>query len=70
MKRQKRDMNDRAYNRGYHAGLAGRPKDQCPHAQGDTRRSWLGGWSEGRQDGWESKSGVSGLSNLASHEFA
>jgi ribosome modulation factor len=70
MKRQKRYKHDRAYNKGYHAGLAGRPKDLCPHAQGDTRQCWLGGWSEGRSDSWASMNGVSGLSNVAQHEFA
>ncbi len=70
MKRQKRDMKDRAYHKGYHAGLSGRAKDQCPHASGETRQQWLGGWSEGRNDSWDSLCGVSGLSNIVQHEIA
>ncbi|MEE4190242.1 MAG: ribosome modulation factor, partial [Halieaceae bacterium] len=31
MKRRKRDMNDRAYHKGYQAGLVGRSMDTCPH---------------------------------------
>ena len=70
MKRQKRDMNDRAYHRGYHAGLDGKPKDKCPHAAGETRQQWLHGWSEGRSDSWASLSGIAALSQVTRHELA
>ena len=31
MRRQKRDLNDRALQRGYAVGLSGRSSDICPH---------------------------------------
>ncbi|NVK11589.1 MAG: ribosome modulation factor [Gammaproteobacteria bacterium] len=52
MKRQKRDMNVRAYNRGYKAGLQGKSKDCCPHTQEDHRLEWMGGWRQAREDQW------------------
>ena len=70
MRRQKRDMKDRAYHKGYHAGISGRAKSQCPHASGDTRQHGLCGGREGRNDSWASLKGVSGLSNIVQHEIA
>lgn len=52
MKRQKRDRNEIALSRGYHAGFVGLSKDRCPFPQGDTRHQWLSGWREGREDQW------------------
>ncbi|ROS04997.1 ribosome modulation factor [Sinobacterium caligoides] len=63
MRRQKRDMNERANQRGYQAGSSGRPKDGCPHADGILRQHWMTGWREGRCDNWDALTGVSGLQN-------
>lgn len=65
MRRQKRDMNNRAYSRGYQAGLAGKSKDCCPHENGMTKQQWLSGWREGRIDNWEGYTGVSSLHRVA-----
>jgi ribosome modulation factor len=46
MKRQKRDKMERAFSRGYKAGLTGRPKDNCPYQATDAKMQWLGGWRE------------------------
>lgn len=61
MKKQKRDRAARAFQRGYHMGVTGKPKDSCPHADSNTRQSWLSGWREGRVDNWEGFTGVSGI---------
>ncbi len=53
MKRQKRDMNERAFQRGYKAGLGGRHQDTCPHSRDDVRMQWLSGWRQGRSDHWD-----------------
>lgn len=70
MKRQKRNMKDRAYHKGYHAGIAGRAKEQCPHETPELKQQWIAGWREGRNDSWASLKGVSGLSQIAQHEIA
>ncbi len=61
MKRQKRDLGQRAYNRGYQAGVSGKPKDSCPLNVPEIRQQWLAGWREGRSDQWDGMTGVSGL---------
>ena len=54
MKSQKRDKTERAFVRGYHAGITGKSKDSCPHESNEeVRQSWLTGWREGRSDQWE-----------------
>lgn len=52
MKRQKRNQADRAFGRGYQAGVLGRSRSQCPHEIGPARQEWLSGWREGREDHW------------------
>jgi len=47
MKRQKRDRLDRAFSKGFQAGVGGRSKEHCPHLNLDSRSQWLGGWREG-----------------------
>lgn len=64
MRRQKRDLSLRAFERGYQAGSSGRTKDQCPHADGKNRQQWLTGWREGRTDQWNGLTGVCGLHKL------
>ena len=61
MRRQKRDMTDRAFVKGYHTGVSGRSKDICPHTEPQLRQAWLTGWREGRVDNWDGMIGVSGL---------
>lgn len=54
MKRQKRDRQNRAFSKGYQAGIAGRSKDQCPYNNIEIKSEWLGGWREAiadRQEG-------------------
>lgn len=50
MKRQKRDRFDRAYAKGYQAGIAGRSKENCPYTNNDIKSEWLGGWREAITD--------------------
>ncbi len=59
MKRQKRDQTERAFNKGYQAGIDGRSRSLCPHESGATRQQWLNGWRESRIDQWN------GLNRLA-----
>ncbi|MBR9727486.1 ribosome modulation factor [Shewanella intestini] len=47
MKRQKRDRLDRAFSKGYQAGIGGRSKELCPYENLTSRSHWLGGWREG-----------------------
>ncbi len=65
MRRQKRDMNNRAFQRGYQTGLAGKSQDKCPHETGDPRIEWMNGWREGRVDNWEGYTGVASVQNIA-----
>ena len=64
MRRQKRDMNSLAFDKGYQAGVAGRSSDDCPHANDEHRQNWLSGWREGRSDQWDGLTGVSGVHKL------
>lgn len=62
MKRQKRSKTDRAYNRGYHAGVYGKSKDLCPFQEPEYRQAWLSGWRTGREDQWDGMVGTAGVS--------
>jgi ribosome modulation factor len=53
MKRQKRDQTERAFTKGYQAGIEGRSKSLCPHESGQARQQWLNGWRESRMDQWD-----------------
>ncbi len=64
MRRQKRDMNSRAFDRGYQAGVSGRSQEICPHAEQEHRQSWLTGWREGRCDQWDGLTGISGVHKI------
>ena len=64
MRRQKRDKNIRAYDKGYQAGVAGRSSDFCPHTDDVHRQNWLSGWREGRSDQWDGLTGVSGVHKI------
>ena len=50
MKRLKRNRIQRAFDKGYQLGLAGRSKENCPFLTGLARSKWLEGWREGRND--------------------
>lgn len=55
MKRKKRDRLQRAYSKGYFAGIQGRSSGFCPHQEIDHREYWLSGWRAGRFDLKEGK---------------
>ena len=55
MKRQKRDRLERAHQRGYQAGIAGRSKEMCPYQTLNQRSQWLGGW---RSHGGQGSNGL------------
>lgn len=63
MKKQKRDLQERAFARGYRAGVERRSKDLAPI--GLYRDSWLAGWRSGRSDHWDGYTGVSGVHKIA-----
>ena len=65
MKKQKRDLQERAFARGYRAGVERRSKDLAPIAAGPQRDSWLSGWRDGRADHWDGYIGVSGIHKMA-----
>jgi ribosome modulation factor len=53
MKRQKRDQVERAFTKGYQAGVQGRSRTLCPHEVIARRQNWINGWREGREDLWD-----------------
>lgn len=65
MRRQKRDKSNRAYTRGYQAGVQGRSKSLCPYDEITTRQFWINGWRDGREDNWNGFVGVSGVHKIA-----
>lgn len=64
MKRQKRDRTERAYAKGYHAGLHGKSRDFCPFDGLLPRSSWLNGWREGRSDQQYGMAGMASIHSL------
>lgn len=64
MKRQKRDSNQRIFNKGYQAGISGKSKSLCPTTTSEAQQNWLNGWREGREDNWNGLTGVSGIHKL------
>ncbi|RLA47524.1 MAG: ribosome modulation factor [Gammaproteobacteria bacterium] len=51
MKRQKRDISQRAYSKGYQQGYHGRSDERCPFQEDSaTAREWIKGWQEGHDD--------------------
>lgn len=64
MKRQKRDIDQRAFNKGYQAGISGKSKTLCPKTSEKAQHNWLSGWREGRGDNWDGLVGVSGIHKL------
>jgi ribosome modulation factor len=64
MKRQKRDIEERAFKKGYLAGITGKSKSLCPNTTTNAKQNWLSGWREGRGDNWDGLVGVSGIHKL------
>lgn len=64
MRRQKRDMKARAYERGYQSGVAGRSSENCPHNTEEQRINWIAGWRDGHSDQIDGMIGVSGVHRL------
>lgn len=64
MKRHKRDRTNRAYSKGYMAGLDGRSQDNCPFDALEARTNWMAGWREGRTDHINGYTGVASIHNL------
>jgi ribosome modulation factor len=64
MRRQKRDMSTRAFDKGYQVGVGGRSLDLCPHEEQEQRQHWIAGWREGRVDQWDGLTGVSGVHKM------
>ena len=67
MKRQKRDQTERAFVKGYQAGIDGRSKSLCPHETGQARQQWLNGWRESRidqRDGYSRLAQVQKVNNI------
>ena len=62
MRRQKRDMVRRAFQKGYFAGVQVKSNDLCP--SGITHFEWMNGWREGRSDHWDGYSGVAGVHKI------
>lgn len=65
MKRQKRSPLDRAYSKGYQAGISGRSKSGCPHEEQIARQTWLTGWREGREDHWNGMNDAASAQKIA-----
>lgn len=65
MKRQKRNQVDRAFGKGYQAGVMGRSRSLCPHDTGNARQEWLTGWREGREDHWNGFNRVASAQRLS-----
>lgn len=65
MKRHKRDRTNRAWQRGYQAGLIGRSRDSCPHHIDAQRNSWVEGWEVGQADMADGALSVGGLHKRA-----
>ena len=61
MRRQKRDMTERAYTHGYQKGVQGKSKELCPYQNKEPRTAWLSGWRSGREDGWDGYKGTAGV---------
>jgi len=68
MRRHKRSMESRAYNRGYRTGLAGRSREICPHEKTGPREQWLAGWSCGHADYLDGYTGVAALGAAPEHQ--
>ena len=64
MRRHKRNLAVRAYQRGYLAGLNGFSKSRCPKETGPEHQEWINGWRAGREDQWQGMQGASAVHHL------
>ncbi len=64
MRRQKRNVEQRAFNKGYQAGVSGKSKSLCPNTSANVQQFWMNGWREGREDNWSGLTGVSGIHKM------
>jgi len=69
MKRQKRDLTERAFNKGYQAGIAGRSRSLCPHETGMVRQHWINGWRESRIDQWDGLNRAAQVQKLSQYQL-
>jgi len=46
MNRQKRDRKQRAFSKGFQAGIHQQSRDNCPYQNVNQKEQWLGGWRE------------------------
>ncbi len=69
MKRQKRDQTERAFTKGYQAGIAGRSRSLCPHENGTARHQWLNGWRESRIDQWDGLNRAAQVQKLSQYQL-
>jgi len=70
MKRQKRNQADRAFGRGYQAGVMGRSRSLCPYEMGAARFEWLNGWRKGREDHWDGFNPAAQAQRLSSYQLS
>lgn len=63
MKKHKRDVTQRAFNRGYLVGQEGKSKDLCP-TSGTDKENWIAGWRAGISDNLDGMTGVAGIHRL------
>ncbi len=70
MKRQKRDRLERAHQRGYQAGIAGRSKEMCPYQALNQRSQWLGAGEKPSETGQYLLDTVSLKRNLRNAEVS
>lgn len=64
MKKHKRNIEQRAFNRGYTAGVTGKSKTLCPDPSHESHTHWMAGWRAGREDNWSGYTGVSGIHKI------
>ncbi|HKY70268.1 MAG TPA: ribosome modulation factor [Gammaproteobacteria bacterium] len=50
MKRVKRDLEQRAFKKGYNSGIKGHSKEGCPFQENDKKVQWIIGWRTGHAD--------------------
>jgi len=51
MRKHKKDLSHRAFNRGYQVAIQGRAESLCPYQQGSPLNiAWRSGWQLGHED--------------------
>ncbi len=70
MKSQKRNQAERAFGKGYQAGIQGRSRSVCPHENGSSRQEWLAGWRESRIDQWDGYNRMAQVQKLSNLHFS